>query len=139
MGASKSKLEKIKKLSKQDKQDCITKAIKIILSNEKKNYKNYSDLHDFLKLESRLYSSSDDLTNNSYSTEKCHDNQSDLSHDSIASSFIFTSANSLNKMASANIRPIQFTPQTLRILYSSLNRPFNQSKHLRVYHDIYFF
>ena len=129
MGASKSKLEK---LNKQDKEDCITKVIKIILSNEKKNfklnYKPYNKLNDFLNIKSS--STMQKLS------EKLIDHVDDLSHDSIASSFIFKSANGLSQMTSEKV---EFTPQTLMIFYSSLNRPLNNPKHLRVYHDIYYF
>ena len=161
MGTGKSKLEKLKKLNKQNKQDCITKAIKIILSSDTKknsatrldlNYKQYNHLTDLLKLKSMLDSSSnacsddDDLANDlndSKSYEKLidHNNQDyvdDLSHDSLASSFIFTSAQGLQNMRSATMRPAQFTP---KIFYSSLGRPaLSQSRsHVRIYHDIYFF
>lgn len=141
MGSNDSKLNsssntsnaKFKKLnSKQDK-NCFRKLVKkslnSILNTNHRQTHRYHDLN-YLKWGSNSSNDLTDSTSSVFQPYKKLINQEyvdDLSHDSIASSFVFTPGASYNPTLA---RPSQFYN------YQLVNP--NQH-HVRVYHDIYYF
>ena len=134
MGSNDSKLNgnnKFKKLNKEDK-NCIKKLVKKSL-NSIPVYNQHHYKQDFRYMKSGS-TSSDDFSESSsifrapYKKLIEQDYIDDLSHDSIASSFVFASAAGYNNANSA--KPSLYYNQFV-------NSP--SQSHVRVYHDIYYF
>ena len=139
MGNNDSKI-KSNKYKRQDK-TCLTKLVKkslnSIVNKKNSNHSNFKNFHDLKFLKSQS-TSSNDLSSNASQYQAYHklinkDYIDDLSHDSIASSFVFTSAAGLR-----NVTTVRQSPSVTRRFYD-IELPQHPSRHVRVYHDIYFF